>query len=218
MKVLWWYRLLDFLRVQWQKYKATFIWLLVWLIAGLVFGIVTIYLGKVGVDDINYHLIDGNLLNATATNSSIGNFIWQRVLSLILPITLVLILASIARFTALIVYPVVLIHGYWLAVAVWWTFFYYNVTAILLLVFYIICLLLVTAILLAGLLWALQCGANFRNSGGSQNCPQIQNWGNVLRGALIIIGIAICLGIFEYLVFWTVLGKIVYKPRSVFTI
>ena len=213
MQVWWWYKLLDFLRVQWRKYKTTFCWFLVCLVIGIILGIITLYLGDVGVDNINYRLIDGNLLNATSIDSSLGNFVWQRILSLALPIIVVLILATISKLTALAVFPMVLMHGYWLAVAVWWTFFYYNLTAILVLVFYIVWLLIVTLVLFAGLLWALQCGENFRQSGGKTNCPPTRNWGVFWRGVALIVGVAVVMGFLEYLVFWTILGKIVYKPR-----
>lgn len=212
MQAIWWGRLLDFLRVQWCKYKLTLCWLLVWLVAGIVLGIVTLIINDVAVDDINYRLIDGNILNATSINAGMGSFIWQRILSLLVPTLLVLLLASVSRVTSWVVFPVVLMHGYWLAVAVWWIFFYYGLTAILLLIFYVLWLLVVTAVLLAGLLWALQTGENLR-IGASRDCAQKRDWGAFLRGMAIIIGIAVVLGFVEYLVFWTILGKIVYKAR-----
>lgn len=213
MQTVWWYCFFDFLRVHWRKYQKTFRWLLVWLIAGIALGIVTVFVTDVGVDDINYHLIDGNILNATAINSSIGNFIWQRVLSIAAPIVIVLVFASLSRITSFAVFPVTMIHGYWLAVAIWWTFFYYSFTAILLLIFYIVWLIIVTVVILAGLLWALECGANLRSNNQSSQCGKQHYIGVLLRGAITFIGIAVVLGFFEYLVFWTVLGKIVYKPR-----
>lgn len=210
MPVLLWSKLLDFLRVQWRQYKSTFYWLLVWLCAGIVIGIITLIISNIAVDDINYRLIDGNILNATAINSSLGSFVWQRILSLVIPVLVVLIFACLSRVTALMVFPVVLMHGYWCAVAVWWTFFYYSLPAILVLIFYILWLVVVTAVLLAGLLWALQCGEQFRNS---KNCDSNHRWANLFRGLAIISGVAVILGFIEYLVFWTVLGKIVYKAR-----
>ena len=210
MQALWWYRWLDWLRVQWRKYKTTLIWLFICLGIGLVVSIITLYISDVSVGDINYYLIDGNILNATAVGSSMGNFIWQRILSLLLPVLLVLIMASISRVTSWIVFPVVFMHGYWLVMAVWWMFFYYGFTAILLIIFYLLWLLVVTAVLLVFLLWALQCGQNFRQG---KSCNQGQNWLAVLRGIGILIGVAVTLGMLEYLVFWTILGKIVYKPR-----
>ena len=212
MQWLWWYHLLSWLQVKWQKYKATLIWLLVFLVAGLIVGIITLYVSHVSASEINFTLIDGNILNATALGSSLGSFIWQRLLSLIIPILLVLIMAAIARFTSYIVFPVIFMHGYWLTIAMWWMFFYYGFTAILLIIFYTLWLLIVTVILLAGLIWALQCGENFRQSGG-KNCSQSHNWRLVLRGTLIIITAAIIVGFLEYFVFWTILGKIVYKPH-----
>ncbi|MCQ2381692.1 MAG: hypothetical protein MJ054_00095 [Clostridia bacterium] len=211
MQANFWYHLLDYLRTQWRKYKSTICWLIVCLIAGIVFGVITIIVTDVAVGDINYHLIDGNILNATSTGSSMGNFIWQRVLSIAVPVIVVMIFASISRFTALAVFPVVFIHGYWLAIAIWWTFFYYSFTALLLIIFYVFWLLLVTAVLLGGLLWALQCGENMRISG--KHCESKRDWGFLIKGSVILIGIAVLLGFFEYLVFWTILGKIVYKPR-----
>lgn len=209
MQALWWDRLLGICRVQWQKYKATLVWLVVWLVAGIVLGIVTVFVTDVSVSEINYHLIDGNILNATTIGSSMGGFIWQRVLSIAIPVLVVLILAWISRVTAYGVFPVIMMHGYWLAIAVWWTFFYYSFTALLLIIFYILWLLVVTVVILAGLLWALQCGENLRD----KRCTRGQAWWYFLRGAVILISIAVVLGFFEYLVFWTVLGKIVYKPR-----
>lgn len=206
MQALWWCRLLDFLRVQWKNYKSTFGWLLVWLIAGGVLGIVTLIVGDIGTGDINYRLIDGNILNATAIGSSIGGFIWQRILSIMIPIIVVFVLAALSRLTACAIFPVVFMHGYWLTIAVWWVFLYYSFTAILLLAFYTVWLILVTAILFAGLVWAWQWGSHCRT------CEQNRRWGTILRGTVILIVIAVVLGFFEYLVFWTILGKIVYKP------
>ena len=67
MQALWWCRLCDYLRVQWKTYRTFFIWLLVFFVVGAVLGIVTIVICNVAVDEINYELIDGNILNATST-------------------------------------------------------------------------------------------------------------------------------------------------------
>ncbi len=211
MPILLWSKLLDFLRVQWRRYKTTFCWLLVWLCAGIIIGIITLIISNIAVDDINYRLIDGNILNATAINSSLGSFIWQRILSLAMPILVVLIFACLSRFTALVVFPVIFMHGYWCAVAVWWIFFYYSLPAILVLIFYVLWLAVVTAVLMAGLLWALQCSESFRNS--DKICQPNYRWRNLFRGIAVISVVAVILGFVEYLVFWTVLGKIVYKAR-----
>ncbi len=210
MQTGWWDRLLGLLRIQWRKYRAIAIGLIICLVAGMILGVVTLFVTDVGVEEINTNLIDGNILNATAINSSIGGFIWQRVLAIMVPVLLVLIFACLSKPTSLVVFPIIMMHGYWLAVAVWWIFFYYNFTALLLLCFYVVWLLVVTVVILAGLLWALQCGENFRNN---QQCGQGRNWLLMLRGIGWLVAVAVVLGFIEYLVFWTVLGKIVYKPR-----
>jgi len=206
MQALWWFRLVEQLRVQWKKYRRTLIWLAVWCVVGAVLGIVTIVIGHVDIEGINYQLIDGNILNATAIGSSIGSFIWQRILSLAIPVIVVFCLAMLSRVTALVIFPVVLMHGYWLSVAIWWVFFYYSLPAILVIIFYTVWLLLVTAILLVGLVWAFQWGSYCRT------CVGKRPWGTVIYGASVLIVVAVVLGVLEFLVFWTVLGKIVYKP------
>lgn len=210
MLAVWWERLCGFCQVQWRKYRSTLVWLVVWLVLGLVLGIITLIVTGVDVSAINYHLIDGNILNATAVNSSLGGFIWQRVLSILIPVTLVFLGACLSKVTALVVFPVIMMHGYWLAVAVWWTFFYYNFTALLLVVFYALWLLVVTVVILVGMLWALACGESFRH--GRQGCCS-SRWRQLWRGVGVLITAAVVLGFVEYLVFWTVLGKIVYKAR-----
>lgn len=206
MQALWWCRLCELLNVQWKSYRRTFLWLVIWCVVGGVLGIVTIVIGDVAVENINYQLIDGNILNATALGSSIGSFIWQRILSLVIPVLLVFGFALLSKFTAFIIFPLVLMHGYWLSVAIWWVFFYYSLPAILVIIFYTVWLLLVTAILLIGLIWALRWGCHCRTCCGKQ-----KKWGSIIWGLCIITGIAVVLGLIEFLVFWAILGKIVYK-------
>lgn len=207
MPWVWWGRLADFMQVQWKQHRTMLVWLVVWLVAGAVFGIVTLYLGAIEAEDINYHLIDINIIHVTTADSGIGSFIWGRFLSLVLPVVVVFGLAALSRVTACAIFPVVFIHGYWLTVAVWWIWFYFRLSAILLLAFYTVWLLLVTAVLLIGLIWAWRWGTELRTN----NCPGQSHWGAIARGAGILAAVAVVLGVFEYLVFWTVLGKIVYK-------
>lgn len=201
-----WCRLADFLHVQCRKYRVIVCWLVVCLVIGAVLGIITLVVTKVSVSDINYHLVDGNILNATAIGVGMGSFVWQRILSLVIPVMVCLLLACISRFTAYAIFPVIMVHGYWIAVSLWWVFFYYSFPAILLLIFYAVWLLLVAGILIIGFVWAFQWGNIIRNS-----CSKQLDWWAICRGTLLIVAVAVVLGCFEYLVVWSVLGKIVYK-------
>jgi len=205
MMALWWCRLIDYLRVQWKTYRATMCWLAVCLVLGAVLGIVTICIGDVEVDNINYQLIDGNILNATAIGVGMGSFVWQRILSLAVPVLVVFVFAALSRWTGCVLFPIVLMHGYWFSVALWWVFFYYSFSAILVIMFYAVWLMIVTAILFVGLVWAYQWGCHCRT------CRGKREWGCIVRGACCLIGVAVVMGFLEYLVFCTVLGKIVYK-------
>lgn len=203
-----WFWLLDTLRIKFAIYKRTCLWLLLWLVLGIVLAIISIAVGGIGTGDINTRLIDGNILNMAAVSPNIGGFIWQRLLTIVLPVLLVATAALISKWTALIIFPFILMHGYWLCISFWWTWCYYSVNAIFLLVFYGFWLLMVTAVMIAGTLWALHLAAQIREA----NWQCRGYWWPVLRGLVIITAVSLALGILEYLVCICFLGRIVYKP------
>lgn len=203
-----WLWLTSGLRLKYQVYRRTLWWLVVWLVVGIVLAIISLAVGGVGVDDINYHLIDGNILQMADPNAGIGGFIWQRILALCLPPLVLLVLALISRFTALAIFPLVLMHGYWLCLSVWWTFMYYSFNAIFLLTFYLIWLTLVTVVLFVALIGVYAWARTVRE----QHFRCRGWWWTLLRGAVLLTAVAVIMGIFEYLVFWTMLGRIVYRP------
>ena len=203
-----WLWLCSGLRLKYQIYKRTLWWLVFWVAVGIVLAIVSLMIGGVGTDDVNYHLIDGNILNMADVDAGVGGFIWQRVLSLLLPPLVLFVLALISRFTALALFPLVLMHGYWLCLTVWWTFMFYSFNAIFLLAFYLLWLILVTAALLVTLIWVYDLARTIRER--HYSCRGL--WGNIFRGLVVLVAVAVVMGLIEYLVFWAILGRIVYKP------
>lgn len=203
-----WLWLCSCWRIKYEVYKRTWWWLVFWLVVGVVLAIVSLMIGSIGTDDINHRLIDGNILQMANVDAGIGGFIWQRLLSLVLPALVLFVLALLSRFTALAIFPLVLMHGYWLCLSVWWTFMYYSFNAIFLLAFYLLWLLLVTVVLFAALIWVYDLARSIREQ--RYRCRGL--WGNIWRGTALLLAIAVLMGVFEYLVFWALLGRIVYKP------
>ena len=203
-----WGWLTSGLRVKYQEYRKTWWWLVVCLIAGIGLAVVSLLIANPGVDDINTSLLDGNVLNMASVDASIGNFMWQRVLSILLPVLVVLVAAALSAWTAWLLFPLVLMHGYWVCFTLWWTFMYFNISAILLLVFYVVWLVVVTLVLCVGVIWASTCGAALRVCHGRNK----RGWLAVLKGLTILVVTAVVLGVVEYLIFYLILGRIVYKP------
>lgn len=203
-----WLWLCSGLRLKYQIYQRTLWWLIFWLAVGMVLAIVSLAVGGIGTGDINYHLIDGNILNMANPDAGIGGFIWQRMVTLFVPVLLLWGLALLSRFTAFAIFPLVLMHGYWLCLSVWWTFMYYSFNAIFLLLFYLVWLVLVTAVLLVALIWVYAWARTVREQ--RYRCRGL--WWPLLRGTLLLLVVTLIMGCFEYLVFWAVLGRIVYKP------
>lgn len=203
-----WLWLCSGLRVKYEVYKKTLWWLVFWIVVGIALAIVSLVVGGIGTDDINHHLIDGNILNMADANASVGGFIGQRISSLLLPPLVLFVLALLSRFTALALFPLVMMHGYWLCLTIWWAFMFYSFNAILLMAFYLVWLLLVTAVLLVALIWVYDLARTIRERHFC--CRGL--WWHMLRGVVLLILVAVGLGLLEYLVFWAFLGRIVYKP------
>lgn len=173
-----WLWLCSGLRLKYQIYRRTLWWLVFWLVVGSVLAIISLAIGGVGTDDINYHLIDGNILNMADPNAGIGGFIWQRMVTLFVPVLILLGLALLSRWTALAIFPLVLMHGYWLCLTVWWTFMYYSFNALFLLLFYLVWLVLVTVVLLVALIGVYDWARTVREQ--RYHCRGL--WWPLLRG------------------------------------
>ena len=200
--------MLDTLRVKWAVYQRTAWWLLFWLVVGVVFGVISIAVGDIGAGDINTKLIDGNILNMAGVAPGVGTFLWQRGLTILVPVLLLFGCALLGRVATLAVWPFVVLHGYWLCLSLWWTWCYYTVNAVFLLAFYGLWLIVVTAVLFAGILWALNLAAQIRET--HWRCAG--GWGRLWSGLALLTAVSIVLGLLEYLVFAWFLGRIVYKP------
>lgn len=203
-----WFWLLNTLRVKWAVYRKTALWLLFWLVVGVVWGIITIAMGDIGADDINTKLIDRNLLNMAGVAPGVGTFLWQRVQSIVVPVLLLFGCALLGRAGSLAVWPFMVLHGYWLCLSFWWTWRYYHVNAVFLLAFYGFWLIMVTAVLGAGILWALNLAAQLRDS----RWHGAGGWGRFWSGVAWLTVVSVVMGAIEYLVFAWFLGRIVYKP------
>lgn len=205
-RLLFW--LTDTLRVQARTHKKILLWLTFCLVVGIAAGITAIVISGIGADDINYHLVDANIRNMASISANFGGFIWQRLLTLLWPVVLLFVLALLWRGFTVLIFPIIVMQGYWLCVSVWWTICYYTVNAVFLLAFYLIWLLLVSAILMVATLWAIKMAQNIRQC----NYHMRGHWRPLWRGLVVICAVGVVLGTLEFLVFTCFLGRIVYKP------
>lgn len=203
----WWQWLLTTLKVQYRVYRRWWWWLVATLVVGIIIAIVSIALGGVGVDEINTSLIDGNIINMATPNASIGGFIWQRVVVVVVPVTVLFVGGLLGSWGAVLIFPLVFFQGYWLCLSLWWVWLYFRYPGILLLVFYALWLVVVGLLLIAALLWVNQTTKKLRACCGQGWSA----WGQTLHDLLLIILVAVIFGLVEYLIFWTMLGRFVYK-------
>ena len=207
MLIRLWHSLCDALKINFGIYKKMLFWFAVCLILGIILGIITAADENVTIEEINKRLIDQNILHSAAVDTRLGSFVWERILSIFVPLLLLFALALLSDFTALCTFAYMVLHGYWLALSVWWTIEFYAMGSIFILAFYIVWLLIVTAVLIAGCIWVMKLAGPIRCLGFRAGCKTKE----IITGVLVLLGIALALAILEHLVYWVFLGKLVFK-------
>jgi hypothetical protein len=206
MVVRVWLWLLDLLKVNFALHKKIILWFWLLVAVGIVIGIIAIPQQGIVTSDINSNFIDQNINHSVAVNSSIGSFIWGRLITIFLPLLLLFLFCIMSNVTALIVFPFMALQGYWLVMTVWWTMNKYALGSIMLLGFYAVWLVLVLQVLIAAVVWVMKMAAAIRRLGF--RCGF--SWHELSVGIGVIVGIEISLAAVEYLVYWVFLARIIY--------
>jgi hypothetical protein len=201
-----WLWLSDTLKISFKQHKKIILWFCVCILAGVLIGIITLFTNDITVEDINKNFIDQNILTSTSTNAGVGSFIWQRLISAILPLILIFVLSVISGWTAMIVFPFMFMQGYWAVVSVWWVAQEYAMTAAALLCFYAIWMIVVLTVLSAVVIWVMKIASVIRRVGFRAGF----NYREILTGMFILLWVEVISALFEYLVYFVFLGRIVY--------
>jgi hypothetical protein len=197
------------LKVNFKLHKKLVFWFIFCVVLGVIAGIITVATNDITLDDINNSFIDQNIVNSARANTSVASFIWYRVLSAFVPLLLLFVLSVISNWTALAVFPFMVLQGYWTTISVWWAVQKYALGSVFLLGFYIIWMFVVMAVLVAGIIWVMKICTGIRRVGFRAG----MNIRELLIGIGILLGVEIFLALFEYLVYWVFLGRIVYPSN-----
>jgi hypothetical protein len=98
------------------------------------------------------------------------------------------------------------LQGYWTAISIWWTVQKYALGGVFILLFYLIWMFVVMAVLVVSIIWIMKLCANIRRVGFRAGF----NLREVLIGMSVLFGVEIGLAVFEYLIYWVFLGRLVY--------
>jgi hypothetical protein len=210
MVVRAWLYLLDTLKVNFSLHKKIIIWFWIFILAGIAVAIISIPRQEITVDDISIRLIDKNIVNSSAVDSTLTGFIWGRLLSVFLPLALLFLFCILSNATALVVFPFMALQGYWLVMTVWWTMNQYALSSVLLLAFYAVWLVLMLQVLIAYVIWVMKLSASVRRVGF--RCGF--NMREFLVGTGVIVGVEVLSAVIEYLVYFVFLARIIYGPTG----
>jgi hypothetical protein len=206
MVVRAWLSLLDLLKINFSLHKKVIIWFWILVLVGMTVAIVAIPRQAITVNDISTGLIDQNLINASAVNSSLFGFIWGRIMSVLLPLAVRFLFCILSKVSSFIVFPYIALQGYWLVMTVWWTLNKFALGSVVLLGFYAVWLVLLLQVLIACVIWVMKISSSIRRVGF--RCGF--NFREFSAGLGVIIGVEVLLAIFEYLVYFIFLARIIY--------
>ncbi len=206
MQALLWAK--DSLQVNFKIHKKLILWLSLFFVIGIIIAIVTVSTQTIDIDQINIYFIDNNIINSASIKKNFFSFIWHRVNSVLLPLTIIFLFASLSiRLGHAASIAFITMHGYWITVSIWWIFVYFEISAWLLGIFYIIWLLILSIIFIFSIVWLLKITQPICRMGIKNGC----DFNELLKGGLIIVFYSLILGLLEYFTYWIILGRIVYK-------
>lgn len=196
----------DLLKINYRLHKRI-IWSFAFCIAlGITWGVITLSTREIGTDQIGSNFVDQNIINSASIDSTIGEYIVQRLITLFLPLALLFIMCVISKVTAWIVFPFMVLQGYWFVMTIWWTLQNYALGAFFLLAFYAVWLLLMLTVTVIAVIWLMNICRHIRKLGF--RCGY--NWKEFWFGMLILFGLQLFFAILEYMVYWVFLSRIVY--------
>jgi hypothetical protein len=196
----------DSLKINYKLHKSIIWRFVLCILLGVILGIFTIYTRNVGVYEISSNFVDQNIINSAKVNSTIGEYMAQRVISLFLPLALLFVMSIISAFTAGVVFPYMVLQGYWFVITIWWTIQRYVLGSVALLSFYAVWLLLMMTVTVIAVIWLMPICTHIRKLGFRCGFNQKETW----RGILILLAVQLIFAVIEYLVYWVFLARIVY--------
>ena len=174
--------------------------------------IVGIVIGSIAVSDpllnhwrVSQNLIDRNIHSATSPERALLGFVFSRAFDIFLA-GLLMFFMSLTIFTKWLVFPYLAMQGYWVVVNIFWIFARFGVSGTILAIIYVIVFIILLKILIALAVFVLRFGRDCRLYGFRSRVPG--TW----RTAVWFLVTAAFLGLFEGLMYFLILSRMVFPP------
>ena len=195
----------SFFAVHWRLNRRLFLWILFFMLAGVIIGIITIFNPNITAVRIGRNFIDANILNAIAIRASFGSFIVNRLLEFAFSFAFIFILCQ-TGITSLFTFAFISFRTCAMTINLYWIVarlgpFGGGVLFIFYLIFFLI-LLVVFAAATAYIMKQCTCIRSYGLRG--------VDWRAFSQAMLVFGCIITCVAMLEWLCFYLIFSKILW--------
>ena len=192
--------------VQWRLNRKIFIWLGLFVVIGVVVGLITVFNARLNIRHISENMLDRNLLRVIRPTAGFGGIIMGRLLAFLMMFTLAFVLC-LNRWSVFLIFPVTVYLGFSFVINMYWIFarFGWAMAAPLFLVYFIL-LPIYLCLVLCAIVYSLRVCAPIRSSGfRGAIC-----WNKLGHGGFTFLVAIFTFALLEFFFFWLVLSRIVF--------
>jgi len=201
-----WYDFCGWVAVQWKLNRRLFVILGLFLIFGIVIGIITVVNPLVTNIRINRSMIDANIIHQTMINQGFTRILFARMLDFALA-SIFLFLVCLNRFTVLFAFALIAFRAYLLVINIYWCVSWFGVVnGLVLAITYGIILLSLIIFFMCYAIYMLKSLQPARQNGLRHGIC----WGEQLRGMGIFAIVMFSIAIIECIIHWLILSNFIY--------
>jgi len=200
------YFVLNGMGVHWRLNKGLILWLGLFVLIGIVIGIIIVANPRVMPEMISERLLDVNVLRVVRPNTTFGGVIIGRFLLFAL-FCLGVFLLSLSKWTVWIIYVFAIYRGFVTVINLYWIIATFGLVMgmALFLVYMVLFLILIFIHIIVMMICIREC--SWVRRGGMRGSLRWKDWQRfVICFAIMIVVFAIV----EFLMYWLILGRFVY--------
>jgi len=192
--------------VHWRLNKWIYIWLAIFVIAGVAIGLSMIFNPRMTANTISNNLLDGNILRVIRANTGVGAILAGRIFSFSLIFAFIFAMC-LSKWTVLGVFPLAAYQGFSLVINLYWAILRFGVfSGTVLFVVYLVLKIILLVITLVAIVYCLRCCSEIRRGGFRGG----MRWRHFFHGCFGFLCAIVVFALVEWFMYWLVLSKILF--------
>jgi hypothetical protein len=191
--------------VQWRLNKRIFIFLGIFVLIGIVLGVMTAFNTRIKVDHISKNLLDTNLLRVVRPTASFFGIMLGRIFFFALTFVILFVLC-LNRWSSFLVFGIATYHGFNMIINFYYIFARFGATGGVLFAVYFLLFPILIFLTMVATVYCLRVCEPIRHGGFRGGICMRDFW----RSMMYFFTVVAIFAFIEYIFFWLILSKIVF--------